>query len=491
MVGGGRYVLKQMLGQGGMGVVWLVYDKRLRESAALKFLPTQIAADAAAFDDLRRETLRSRKLSHPNIIRIHDLYEAPGELAFISMEYVDGPDLHFLRANRPTKVLPWNFLRPLVRQLCAALDYAHGEKVIHRDLKPANLMLDSNERLKLADFGLACVVHDSLSRLSGQPTAVGTLQYMSPQQADGKKPQITDDIYSIGATLYELLTSQPPFYTGDISYQVRNTRPQPMNERLLDLELKNEIPSEVSALVMACLAKEPEQRPQSVKTITTWLDATEKPQPPSAIGSAPIEAPSSTVPPKSTTRGPSQPAAAAEAVEKVTPPSTVRAGGAASGRPLRQALLPLLLALGVLGTSALAAGLWYWAKHRAAPVSRSATALLAANADRAEFEILFNGRDLNGWKGDAQYWSVQDGTIVGHVRRGNSGANQQFLIWAGSEFGDFELRLSFRLETASNDTRGPLGNYGVYYWTRNSRGGFPGGAEYEIKAGEVGSVYVY
>ena len=248
-VAGGRYLLKQILGQGGMGVVWLAHDKRLREPVALKFLPSQIAFDPAALDDLRRETMRSRRLSHPNIVRIHDLHEAPNEPTFISMEYVNGPDLHHLRANRPAGVLSWKLLAPLVRQLCAALDYAHGEGIVHRDLKPANLMLDQNERLKLADFGVACAISSSTARLSGLASVRGTLDFMSPQQANGEKPQVADDIYALGATLYDLLSSRPPFYSGDISYQVRNTRPDPIAQRLIDLELSNEIPSDVAALL--------------------------------------------------------------------------------------------------------------------------------------------------------------------------------------------------------------------------------------------------
>src|SRR5206468_956603 len=101
LVGGGRYLLKKVLGQGGMGVVWLAHDMRLRELTALKFLPLEVSSDVAAVEDLRRETLRSRKLSHANIVRIHDLCETKGELTFISMEYVDGPNLHELRAKRP------------------------------------------------------------------------------------------------------------------------------------------------------------------------------------------------------------------------------------------------------------------------------------------------------------------------------------------------------------------------------------------------------
>src|SRR5438093_9959885 len=127
-VGGGRYLLKRILGQGGMGVVWLAYDKLLREQVALKFVPTQLSFDPAALECLRRETLQSRKLSHPNILRIHDMVEMADEPTFISMEYVDGPTLHALRSNRPGKVLTWRFLLPLLRQLCTALDYAHIEK---------------------------------------------------------------------------------------------------------------------------------------------------------------------------------------------------------------------------------------------------------------------------------------------------------------------------------------------------------------------------
>src|SRR4051794_30102104 len=275
LVGGKRFLLKKPLARGGMGIVWLAHDLRLKEPVALKFVAPSVAWDPVALEDLRRETLRSRRLSHPNIVRIYDLYEAPGELTFISMEYVDGPNLHYFRANRPSPVLPWKLLLPLVRQMCEALDYAHKERVLHRDLKPSNLMLDSNERLKLADFGLACAMHEAESTGPGPGNVHGTPAYMSPQQADGNKPQVADDIYSLGATLYELLTSKPPFYTGDVAYQLRNNRPPPMHERLADLELENDFPSEAAALVMACLAKEPAERPRSARQILEWLEPAE------------------------------------------------------------------------------------------------------------------------------------------------------------------------------------------------------------------------
>ena len=267
----GRFVLVKRLGRGGMGEVWLARDERLREPVALKFLPPEIRGDAGALEDLCRETARSHKLSHANIVRIHDLYEDPDGMAFIVMEYIDGPTLAALRLQQPSRVLSWEYLRPLVAQLCAALEYAHGEKVIHRDLKPANLMVDSRGRLKLADFGIAAVASDSMSRISMRHSTSGTLPYMSPQQLTGQRPQAADDIYALGATLYELLTGKPPFHTGDITHQVLHQAPEPMEDRLAELGMANDIPPDVAALIMACLAKEPGQRPQSARAVAEWI----------------------------------------------------------------------------------------------------------------------------------------------------------------------------------------------------------------------------
>src|SRR5688572_26902478 len=272
LVGNGRFTLIRFIGRGGMGVVWLARDESLREDVALKFLPPEIRFDAVALDDLRRETARARKLTHPNIIRIHDLYKDDRE-AFISMEFIDGANLGDLRLGREQQVFEWDFLRPLIKQLCDALDYAHGEKVVHRDLKPANMMLDSRGRLKLSDFGIAAQVSDSVSRVSmirhGQS---GTITYMSPQQMDGKLPQITDDIYALGATLYELLTGRPPFFTGDIGYQVRHLPPPSMEERMAELGVDNPVPASIAALIMACLRKAPEERPQNARAVAEWIE---------------------------------------------------------------------------------------------------------------------------------------------------------------------------------------------------------------------------
>ncbi len=269
--GRGRYVLERELGQGGMGVVWLALDLELNEQVALKFVPPEIRRDADALDELRRETQKSRRLTHPNILRIHDFVRSEGEPPFISMEFVEGTTLSALKAEQPERVFPWETLKPLVTQLCQALAYAHGEGVVHRDLKPANMMLDARGRLKLADFGLAATISDSMSRVSFDRGISGTPAYMSPQQMDGRPPQASDDIYALGATLYELLTSKPPFHSGDVLHQARNFTPDPPEQRLADFGITNPVPADVSALILACLAKEPGQRPPGAAAVGAWI----------------------------------------------------------------------------------------------------------------------------------------------------------------------------------------------------------------------------
>ena len=270
-LGNKRYRLEHKLGQGGMGMVWLATDTHLREEVALKLLPPEIQFDASALEDMRHETARSRRLAHPNIVRIHDLHEFPNEQPFISMEFVDGVSLAGLKAQQQQRCFPWGFVRPLIEQLCSALEYAHGENLVHRDIKPSNIMIDAEGRLKLADFGIAAVASDSMSRVSLQGNTSGTPAYMSPQQMDGRTPRVTDDIYAVGATIYECLTGKPPFFRGDIPHQVRNLDPPTIEERLDEFGLKNPLPNGVDALIMACLAKTPEQRPQSAKAVVEWL----------------------------------------------------------------------------------------------------------------------------------------------------------------------------------------------------------------------------
>jgi serine/threonine protein kinase len=269
----GRYVLEAELGAGGMGVVWRARDEELSDLVALKFLPEVVARDAAAVDELREETRNALRLTHPNIVRIRN-FEREGSVAAVSMEYVDGTTLSHLRLQRPGKVFSAEGLAPLVAQLCAALDYAHREaKVVHRDLKPANILVTKDGAAKITDFGIARSLSETSTRLTGKDGATsGTLLYMSPQQVAGKKATPADDIYALGATLYELLTGKPPFYTGDITHQILRQAPAGLAARRAELGVKNgPVPPAWEETILACLAKEPQDRPRSAGEVARRL----------------------------------------------------------------------------------------------------------------------------------------------------------------------------------------------------------------------------
>ena len=272
----GRFVLEAVVGRGGMGVVWRAHDTTLGETVALKFLPEVVARDAVAIDELKEETRRARRLTHPHIVRIHDFVQDEQHAA-VSMEYVLGRTLAQQQLEQPGKVLAVATLAPLVAQLCAALDYAHGEaKVVHRDLKPANLLVTDDGRLKVTDFGIARSLSGTQTRRPGQGSGdtSGTLLYMSPQQLAGDKPTAADDIYSLGATLYDLLTSKPPFYTGGVSHQILQTAPAGLAARRLELGLDGgAIPPQWEQTILACLAKEPADRPPTAGEVNRRLQA--------------------------------------------------------------------------------------------------------------------------------------------------------------------------------------------------------------------------
>src|SRR6201982_926464 len=254
----GRFKLVKVLGRGGMGIVWLARDEELERHVALKFLPDLMIQDRALLDQLKRETKRCLELTHPHIVRIHDFVHDERS-GCISMEYVDGETLSNLRAEKEQKVFEPDEIAGWIAQLCDALDYAHNHaKVIHRDLKPANLMVNQRGDLKVTDFGIARSLSDSVSKLTMPRGTSGTLVYMSPQQLEGERGTTLDDIYSTGASIYELLTSRPPFYSGNIDRQIREKIPPPMMQRRQELEVEGEPIDPVwEEIIRRCLAKDP------------------------------------------------------------------------------------------------------------------------------------------------------------------------------------------------------------------------------------------
>ena len=267
-----RYFLKRPLGEGGMGVVWLAHDRILEQPVALKFLAQHLVDDHHEVERLKHETRRSLQLTHPNIVRIHDFVQGNGGAA-VAMEYVDGWSLWTMKVDKPGQRFEAHEIAPWIRDLCAALDYAHnGARIVHRDVKPSNLILNSRGQLKVTDFGLSREIRRATPDESGPPRIVGTDWYMSPQQWTGEAAAVADDVYSLGATIYELLTGKPPFHEGDVFTQLHEVTPPSMTERLFEYGIEEaHVPLVWEETVAACLAKEADRRPVSTRDVAARL----------------------------------------------------------------------------------------------------------------------------------------------------------------------------------------------------------------------------
>ena len=211
-----------------------------------------------------------------NIIKTFN-FETNGRTSAISMEFVNGVNLHRLKkmsepegdvlglpAPNPEGFFEVDDIKQWVGQLCDAMDYAHRQKVVHRDIKPANLMINERGELKVGDFGIGRTVADTVNRVT--KNAAGTPPYMSPQQTMGEKAVPADDVYSIGATIFDLLTGDPPFFRGAIRDQTLMKVPPSMAERRKELGRSGKpIPPEWEKTVAACLAKEAADRPPTAR----------------------------------------------------------------------------------------------------------------------------------------------------------------------------------------------------------------------------------
>lgn len=317
-----RYELVGKLGAGGMGVVWLARDHTEETQVALKFLPAVLVQHEAEMKRLKEEVRAGKELRHPGIVATYAL-ELEGRTAAIVMEYVEGKTLaELLEAQargffEPQEITSW------ARDIADAVDYLHRDaKRIHRDLKPANILVDAAGRARLMDFGISRRVQESVTRhskgsvvpaLGGSeiPAEAGTtkqdssatLAYASPQQLAGKPAHPADDLYSLGALLYELLTGTPPFFRGnadEVRGQIKHEPVTPLLERKAELvseglnaSVGEKVPAAVEKVILACLEKEREKRPASAKAVCEALSAGRAAGPPAAASVAP---PSNTSP---------------------------------------------------------------------------------------------------------------------------------------------------------------------------------------------------
>ena len=268
---GPRYRIEKLLGAGGMGKVYKAFDKVLSRTVALKTLQPELVTDPTVIQRFKQELLLASKISHKNILRIHDLNEFEGT-NYITMAFIEGQDLNQLLKEKG----PLSLERTLqiIRQLCEALDAAHAEGVVHRDFKPHNVMVGKDDHAYVSDFGLATSLESAQMGMTRTGAVVGTPRYMSPEQVEGKPVDSRSDIYSLGIVFYEMATGQVPF-SGESAWQLMYQRVQhtPRNVK----ELNPALPDYVAQVIMHCLEKEPANRYQTVKEILADLDANRSP----------------------------------------------------------------------------------------------------------------------------------------------------------------------------------------------------------------------
>ena len=256
----GRYILVQLLGRGGMGMVYLATDTHLGQQVAVKLLPPEVSGDIAAIEALKKEVLLARQLHHDNIAAVFNLETDPDRGCFIVMEFIDGADLTSIAGRREGRRLAVTEVVALAKGVAAALDYAHSKKIVHRDIKPKNIMLSRDGVVKVTDFGIA----RRLVEATLQTRVVGTLPYMAPEVLRGRPPSPATDIYALAATLYELLAGHPPFHKGDIYAQILNEPPPPIPD----------LSKELNYVLIRGLAKSPQKRYASAGALYEALAAT-------------------------------------------------------------------------------------------------------------------------------------------------------------------------------------------------------------------------
>jgi serine/threonine-protein kinase len=254
-----RYQIERQLGEGGMGSVYLAYDRTLEKKVALKTLVPQLMSDQRAVEQLRKEVRISQQLRHENICATFDFRENAAE-PFMVMEFVDGDVLtNFIYRQPGQRCDEWIF-RSLAEQILGALDHAHRAGVIHRDLKSGNIMVTAGGSVRVMDFGIAASIKEVGSRTTGSRVSL-SIHYASPEQINGEPPSVVMDIYSLGCVFYEMLEGHPPFYQGDVIVQQLTRQPEPIAG----------VSPEITEVVLGCLAKDPTQRFRSAAHVRAAL----------------------------------------------------------------------------------------------------------------------------------------------------------------------------------------------------------------------------
>lgn len=264
-----RYLIEEMLGQGGMSAVYKATDPNLRRVVAVKLIHTHLSDNPDFVKRFEEEAAAVAQLRHPGIIQVYD-FNQDDDVYYMVLEFVPGETIqdHLKRLNESGRRLPISKVMEYMAKVCDAVDYAHQRGMIHRDIKPANIMLNTQGQVILMDFGIAKIVGGQSHTATG--AVVGTAMYMSPEQIRGEQPDRRSDIYSLGVTLYEMVSGQPPFQAESamtlMMMHVNDPVPDPR-------KLNPEVPDELIAIINTSLAKNPNNRYQTAAEMASALRA--------------------------------------------------------------------------------------------------------------------------------------------------------------------------------------------------------------------------
>jgi eukaryotic-like serine/threonine-protein kinase len=263
-----HYRIEEKLGEGGMGIVYKAHDTKLDRTVALKFLPQHAGVNESEKRRFFHEAQAASALEHSNICNIHSIEETEDGQIFIVMAYYDGMSLKEKIGQGP---LPLQDVLSYAVQITSGLQKAHEKGVIHRDLKPANIFITNDDQVKIIDFGLAKATQRSMLTQSG--TTLGTVPYMSPEQAQGNKVDYRTDIWSLGVVMYEMVTGRLPFtseYDTALVYSILNEEPEPVTG------LRSGVPMALEEIILKCLEKDPQNRYQHAEEIIVDLRRRQK-----------------------------------------------------------------------------------------------------------------------------------------------------------------------------------------------------------------------
>ncbi|HLJ95731.1 MAG TPA: family 16 glycoside hydrolase [Gemmataceae bacterium] len=490
-----QYEILRELGRGGMGVVYLANNGLLARQEVLKVVNQAVLSRAGGKARFLREMQSAARLCHPNVVTAYSALQT-GELLVFAMEYIEGEDLDkHVRNGGP---LPVALACSYTQQAALGLQHAFEKQMVHRDIKPENLILSREGKhpvVKVLDFGLAKIMREERQdvALTAAGQMLGTPDFVAPEQAlDAARADIRADIYSLGCTLYFLLTGNPPF-TGKSLFEVlqahHSTEARPLNL------VRPDLPAELVAVVKKMMAKDPAERYQEPSAVVQAL----APFVPAGTNGSSIREPaepsqrSSLVPNPGSTTARDTVTESCRSITEPEPHRVLRPDQSLPGKLSARKHRLLVSIVAMCGLLLSLVSLWAGGVFEPKPSPAARVPKEDAAIDDQDFVPLFNGQDKTGWKTHPKEpgkWRVEDGILIG------SGSTKSHLYSERSDFKDFHLRVKGRINNGGNSGiifRAPfgIGSPGIA-WTRGGRDMKTlTGYEAEIKGWQTGSLFAW